>query len=74
MQQLEKHPLVREAFVCGIPDAKWGSAVVAAVNVREKTSSFDGEISALIEQLDPAQRPKHLEALDTFPQLSTGKP
>lgn len=74
VQQLEKHPLVREAFVCGIPDAKWGSAVVAAVNVREKSGSFDGEISALIEQLDPAQRPKHLEALDSFPQLSTGKP
>ena len=30
---LEEHPAVREALVCGLPDARWGTAIAAAVTL-----------------------------------------
>ncbi|WP_346844801.1 AMP-binding protein [uncultured Rothia sp.] len=72
--QLEKHPEVREAFVCGVPDPKWGSAVVSAVNVRQRSGALLNELKELSAQLSPAQKPKHIEILKGFPLLTTGKP
>lgn len=72
--KLEEHPVVREAFVCGVPDPKWGQVVVAAVNVRSSSANLQAELAALTSKLEPAQRPKHLLILPEFPVLSTGKP
>lgn len=32
-EALESHPAVREALVCGLPDARWGTAIAAAVTL-----------------------------------------
>lgn len=72
--KLEEHPVVREALVCGVPDPKWGQAVVAAVNVRSFSANLHAELTALASELEPEQRPKHLLILPEFPVLSTGKP
>ncbi|MDO4916419.1 MAG: AMP-binding protein [Rothia sp. (in: high G+C Gram-positive bacteria)] len=72
--KLEEHPVVREAFVCGVPDPKWGQAAVAAVNVRSSSANLHAELTALASKLEPVQRPKHLLILPEFPVLSTGKP
>ena len=82
---LESHPAVREALVCGLPDARWGSAVAAALTL---VSPAEGAAMALaenaelrealrslcIERLGVAAAPKLLSILPDFPLTSTGKP
>lgn len=77
---LETHPAVREALVCGVDDARWGTAVVAAVSVRGNAvdSTLNAEttwqeLAQIIQRLEPAQRPKLIELYPAFPTLSTGK-
>lgn len=85
-QCLEKHPAVRQACVFGIPDTRWGSAVAAAVTLRntprnspDRTVLASNHLPALLreycaEQLGAAAAPKLVLTLDDFPTLSTGKP
>lgn len=84
-EALESHPAVREALVCGLPDARWGSAVAAALTL---VSPAEGAAMALaenaelrealrslcIERLGVAAAPKLLSILPDFPLTSTGKP
>ena len=84
-EALESHPAVREALVCGLPDARWGSAVTAALTL---VSPAEGAATALaenaelrealrslcIERLGVAAAPKLLSFLPDFPLTSTGKP
>ena len=84
-EALESHPAVREALVCGLPDARWGSAVTAALTL---VSPAEGAATALaenaelrealrslcIERLGVAAAPKLLSILPDFPLTSTGKP
>ena len=82
---LEEHPAVREACVVGLPDARWGSAVTAALTL---VSPAEGAAMALaenaelrealrslcIKRLGVAAAPKLLSILPDFPLTSTGKP
>ena len=84
-EALESHPAVREALVCGLPDARWGSAVTAALTL---VSPVEGAATALaenaelrealrslcIKRLGVAAAPKLLSILPDFPLTSTGKP
>ena len=87
---LEEHPAVREACVVGLPDARWGTAIAAAVTLVSSalapSAAGNGLIPALNEELCALLRarcteklgapaaPKQLSILPDFPLTSTGKP
>lgn len=86
---LEEHPAVREACVIGLPDARWGTAIAAAVTLvpsvgtaaapTENSRALNEELCALLrarcaEKLGAPAAPKQLSILPDFPLTSTGKP
>lgn len=86
---LEEHPSVREACVVGLPDARWGTAIAAAVTLvpsagaaatsTENRPALNEELCALLrarcaEKLGAPAAPKQLSVLPDFPLTSTGKP
>ena len=79
---LESHPAVREAVVMGIPDARWGSAVAAAITLRNLPEHYGAdaaETAGQLQQLCGAQLgaagvPKVVRIVPDFPAASTGKP
>lgn len=86
---LEEHPAVREACVVGLPDARWGTAIAAAVTLvpsadaaaapTENRPALNEELCALLrarcaEKLGTPAAPKQLSILPDFPLTSTGKP
>lgn len=86
---LEEHPAVREACIVGLPDARWGTAIAAAVTLvpsadaaaapTENSPALNEELCALLrarcaEKLGAPAAPKQLSILPDFPLTSTGKP
>lgn len=81
---LESHPAVREAAVMGIPDARWGSAVAAAITLRGVSAAQSAPAASGVtcdilrefctDKLGVAGAPKFLRILADFPTASTGKP
>lgn len=86
---LEEHPSVREACVVGLPDARWGTAIAAAVTLvpsagaatasSENGTALNEELCTLLrarctEKLGAPAAPKQLSILPDFPLTSTGKP
>lgn len=86
---LEEHPAVREACVVGLPDARWGTAIAAAVTLvpsadaaaapTENGPAPNEELCTLLrarcaEKLGVPAAPKQLSILPDFPRTSTGKP
>ena len=79
---LESHPAVREAAVAGVPDARWGAAVIAAVTLRNLPEHYGAdaaETAGQLQQLCGAQLgaagvPKVVRIVPDFPAASTGKP
>lgn len=86
---LEEHPSVREACVVGLSDARWGTAIAAAVTLvpsagaaatsTENRPALNEELCALLrahcaEKLGAPAAPKQLSILPDFPLTSTGKP
>lgn len=81
---LESHPAVREAAVMGIPDARWGSAVAAAITLRGASGAQSAPDTSeatcdmlrefCTDKLGAAGAPKFLRTFADFPTASTGKP
>ncbi len=71
---LQQHPAVNRAAVVGLPDDRWGEAVVACV-IPEPGVEFD--VQAIIafarERLAGFETPKRLERVDEFPTTVGGK-
>jgi O-succinylbenzoic acid--CoA ligase len=62
---------VRMACVFGVPDARWGQLVAAALAV-DATFDPDDAVAAWAA-LAPHQRPRELAVLAALPQLPGGK-
>ena len=79
---LESHPAVREAAVAGVPDARWGAAVIAAVTLRNLPGHYGADAAETARQLQQlcgarlgaAGVPKVVRIVPDFPAASTGKP
>lgn len=71
---LSAHPAVADCSVVGIPDAKWGEAVHAAVQLRPGMSVDTNELVALVKrELGSVKTPKHVHLFEALPRSSVGK-
>ncbi|MGX7927130.1 AMP-binding protein [Tsuneonella sp. HG094] len=69
---LLSHPAVAQCAVIGIPDEKWGEAVVAFFEPR---GDYDCEQIAdfVRDRLGPVKTPKRIEAIGALPRTAAGK-
>ncbi|KJF18664.1 class I adenylate-forming enzyme family protein [Acidithrix ferrooxidans] len=69
---LQSHPMVKEAAVVGVADAKWGEAVKAVVSVRGDTSEEE-LLSFVRERVARYKCPRYVEIWEDLPKSSAGK-
>jgi fatty-acyl-CoA synthase len=68
------HPAVAAVAVVGVPDAKWGQQVGAAVRLREGCDACPAELEEhLASRLAHFKRPRHWLFVSAFPMTSSGK-
>ena len=70
---LREHPLVRDAVVFGLPDARWGALVCAAVEGAPGLVADASLHELLATLLPPWARPRRWARFDALPRLNTGK-
>ncbi|MGE0330318.1 MAG: long-chain fatty acid--CoA ligase [Ramlibacter sp.] len=68
------HPSVRECAVIGVPDEKWGEAVLAVVTLKDgKTVTADEIIAHCREHIANYKCPRRVEFRDALPLSGAGK-
>ena len=73
-EYLFQHPKIQEAAVFGIPDEKYGEAVVAWIRLNEgETADVDEIRQYCKEQIAYYKVPRHIVIVDEFPMTVTGK-
>jgi len=73
-EYLFQHPKIEQVSVFGIPDERFGEAVVAWVKLREGESlDAEGIRNYCNEQIAYYKVPKHIVIVDEFPMTVTGK-
>ena len=73
-EYLFQHPKIQQAAVFGIPDEKYGEAVVAWVSLNDGETADEDEIRDYCnEQIAYYKVPKHIVIVDEFPMTVTGK-
>ena len=73
-QVLCAHPAVAEAAVVGVPDARWGETVHAAVVLRPGAAATADDLVAFCrDRLGGVARPRSVEFLSALPRTSVGK-
>lgn len=73
-QVLVRHPRVLDVAVFGVPDAKWGEAVVAAVVTRDGRPLSADEVQAFCSgKLARFKVPSRVHVLTELPRNATGK-
>jgi len=72
---LYTHPAVLDAAVVGIPDEKWGEAVLAVVALNPGASATADELLQLCRNssLSSIKQPERVEIVDTMPRNTIGK-
>lgn len=75
---LSAHPAVADCSVVGVPDAKWGEAVHAAVQLRPGTviqaEVLAEELTRLIKhELGSVKTPKQVHVFESLPRSAVGK-
>ncbi len=74
-QVLFRHPKVADVAVIGVPDERWGEAVVAVVVLRDPASTLSvDEVTEFCEgKLARYKQPRRLELVMALPRNATGK-
>ncbi|NEL70343.1 fatty-acid--CoA ligase, partial [Escherichia coli] len=73
-QALCAHPAVDEAAVVGVPDARWGETVHAAVVLRPgAVVTADDLVTFCRERLGGVARPRSVEFRSALPRTGAGK-
>ncbi len=74
-QVLCRHPAVAEVSVIGVPDERWGEAVVAVVAPKsgEKSPTLDELIAFCEDKLAHYKQPRRVENVKALPRNATGK-
>ncbi len=71
---LMAHPGVQDCAVIGIPDKKWGEAVIAFVERREDSDcDEDGLLAHARNLLGAVKTPKRIEFTESLPRTNAGK-
>ncbi|MCO5322851.1 MAG: AMP-binding protein [Microthrixaceae bacterium] len=71
---LEEHRDVLEAVVLGVPDARFGESVVAAVRLREGAQLTEDELKSWAEsRMARYKAPRHIVFVDELPRTGTRK-
>jgi fatty-acyl-CoA synthase len=71
---LSQHPNINQCAVFGVPDPRWGEAVVAAVVLKEGATLTEEEIIEHCKTtLSAYKTPKHIVFRDDLPLTSSGK-
>lgn len=71
---LSMHPSVREVAVVGVPDARWGQAVHAAVSLRSQETATGEELRSFCrENLAGYKTPRVIEIVPELPKSAAGK-
>ena len=75
--QLERHALVSEAAVIGVPDERWGEVPVAFVILDPAEAPSDEMINDLLafctKNLAKYKVPRRVQVMESFPRNATGK-
>jgi acyl-CoA synthetase (AMP-forming)/AMP-acid ligase II len=71
---LIQHPAIKETAVIGIPDERWGEAVMAVVVCNENMPVNEEEIIAYCkEHIASYKKPKAVSFVKELPRIATGK-
>ena len=70
---LERHPLVYESAVVGIPDDRWGESVLACVVRRAEELSAEDVEAHCREHLAGYKVPRRIEFVDDIPKTGSNK-
>ena len=68
------HPSVRDCVVVGIPDEKWGEAVLAAIELKADCTVEAADLIAFCkERIGSVKSPKFVRVFDELPRSPVGK-
>jgi fatty-acyl-CoA synthase len=71
---LKTHPSVRDAVAVGVPDEKWGEAIVAVVEAVPSTEVDGPDVIAHVKaRLAAFKAPKNVVVIDTIGRAPNGK-
>lgn len=71
---LQSHPAVAEAAVFGVPDARFGEEVVAAVVLRSGLGAAPRELRAwMLDRSSPSKAPRRIWVVEALPRTASGK-
>ena len=71
---ISSHPAVAMVAVIGVPDAKWGEAVTAMVQLKLGHQVAPEVLTELVRQKKgPVQAPKQVHFVDALPRTAVGK-
>lgn len=73
-QAVMAHPAVQDCAVVGIPDEKWGEAVLAAVELKPHSVFDEAEMIRFCkERIGSLKSPKKIVVVDALPRSTVGK-